>query len=340
MAELAPITDFTNKYSDNLLSVESLLNTTPTVSFVGDGSYEIDNYSDELDYSKYSKSFIYNSGNVDFSTGTNVAFNLGDALKYTTLTSQDNLFQFSICPLLIETFTSPIQLVTFKVNVLYGVTLLDTFEMEIDISTLIEKKHYTYGFTYNVPESSNVNFTFEINNDGFGVPEPNYILGFSGFKVEVDDRDLSIPTPYSPPVNYFIPSQGTTESKVSGNIEMEAGVVATLPQHLVTKSFVETPENQTQSQRSTSTSRTENVTNNGRNTVFIHDAVALALTLTINLPSSPVNDQIVTLNSVLGVTTLTLATFLGTIVGGVTSLVAGVSVRYMWIDSENKWYKI
>ena len=73
---------------------------------------------------------------------------------------------------------------------------------------------------------------------------------------------------------------------------------------------------------------------------IMNNAVALALTLTINLPSSPVNNQIVTLNSVLGVTTLTLATFLGTIVGGVTSLVAGVSVRYIWIASQSKWYKI
>jgi len=201
MSQLIQITNFSNKYSDNILSVDSLLNTTPTVSFVGDGTYDIDSYSDELDFSKYSKTFIYNSGNIDFFTGSSVAFNLGDALKYTAITSQQNLFQFSLYP--IHTEFDTVQLVTFKVNVFYGVTLLDTFEKEIDIRTLTLRKHYTFGFSYSVPTPSDVNFTFEISNGGFGVPEPNYILGFSGFKVEVDNRFLGIPTPYSLPVDYF-----------------------------------------------------------------------------------------------------------------------------------------
>jgi hypothetical protein len=202
MSDLVQVINFANKYSDNILPVTSLLKDSLTVSFVGDGSYTIEN--NELDYSLNSKSFVFNSGNVDFTTGTTVAFNFGDALKYSSLINQLNIFQFSICPRLLEANVAvPVQLVTFKVNVFYGVTLLDTFEKEFDIQTLEVNKHYTFACKYNIPAASDINFTFEILNGGFGVPEPNYIFEFSGYKVEVDNRFLNVPTPYSLPVNYF-----------------------------------------------------------------------------------------------------------------------------------------
>jgi len=202
MSDLVQIINFANKYSDNILPVTSLLKESPTVSFVGDGSYTIEN--NELDYSLNSKSFVFNSGNVDFTTGTTVAFNFGDALKYSSLINQLNIFQFSICPRLLEANVAvPVQLVTFKVNVFYGVTLLDTFEKEFDIQTLEVNKHYTFACKYNIPAASDINFTFEILNGGFGVPEPNYIFEFSGYKVEVDNRFLNVPTPYSLPVDYY-----------------------------------------------------------------------------------------------------------------------------------------
>jgi len=202
MSNLVQINSFANKYSDNVLSKNSLLKDSPTVSFVGDGSYTID--SNSLDYSGNSNSFIYNSGNVDSSFGTNVAFNFGDALKYNSSTNETSIFQFSLTPKLLEASISlPIQLVTFKVNVFYDSVLLDTFEKEFDIQTLTVNKHYNFCCSYIVPTNSEINYTFEISNAGFGVPEPNYIFEFSGFKTEIDNKFLGIPTPYSLPIDYF-----------------------------------------------------------------------------------------------------------------------------------------
>lgn len=208
MSNLVQINSFANKFSDNVLSKNSLLKDSPTVSFVGDGSYTID--SNSLDYSGNSNSFIYNSGNVDSSFGTNVAFNFGDALKYNSSTNETSIFQFSLTPKLLEASISlPIQLVTFKVNVFYDAVLLDTFEKEFDIQTLTVNKHYNFCCSYIVPTNSEINYTFEISNAGFGVPEPNYIFEFSGFKTEIDNKFLGIPTPYSLPIDYIIPNPYT-----------------------------------------------------------------------------------------------------------------------------------
>ena len=105
------------------------------------------------------------------------------------------------------------------------------------------------------------------------------------------------------------------------------------------KVYVDAPSTQTQTQRSTSTSGTEITSNNGRNLIYIHEA-GLTTTLTINLPNTPVNNQIVTLLSVGGITTLTLSTLIGTILGAITTLAAGGSVRYIWLASQSKWYKL
>jgi hypothetical protein len=334
MVELKQITNFKNIYSENLFPTSSVINQDTVITNTeGDASYTLNDFS----FYKGNRSikYFYNS-NTD--SGDTSVFNLGDSLKVTT--QQDGRYIFSFC---LANYVNDLDYtVGVKVNVFVDSLLVETIEGDVNFlaSEYLKYKTFSQSLPLNFSSMSDINFSIELS-----VPVaptaiyPNYEFFIDAFKFELDNRFLGIPTPYSLPVDYFISSQGTDSNKVTGNIEMEAGVVATLPQHLVTKSFVETPENQTQTQISEAITGTDSVTNNGRNTVFIHDA-ALTPTLTINLPSAPVNNQIVTLVSVLGITTLTLATFLGTIVGGVTSLVAGVSVRYIWKSSKNKWYKI
>lgn len=108
---------------------------------------------------------------------------------------------------------------------------------------------------------------------------------------------------------------------------------------IATKDEIGVPSSQTQTQRSTATSGTENINNVNRNIVYIHEAGATA-TLTINLPTIPVGNQTVTIMSVGGIVGLTLSTALGTIVGTITALTALQSVKFIWLESQSKWYKI
>ena len=95
----------------------------------------------------------------------------------------------------------------------------------------------------------------------------------------------------------------------------------------------------TQSQVSSATSGTVNLDSGKRDLVFIHEAGATT-SLTLNLPTSPKNNQKVTIMSVGGIVGLTLATAVGTIVGTVTTLAALGSVKLIWNSGQNKWYRI
>jgi len=92
-------------------------------------------------------------------------------------------------------------------------------------------------------------------------------------------------------------------------------------------------------QRTTATSGSFTPTDTPSNLIVIHEAGATT-TLTINLPTAPRDKQQVTIMSVGGIVGLTIATAVGTIVGTVTSLTALGSVKFVWLESESKWYKI
>lgn len=92
-------------------------------------------------------------------------------------------------------------------------------------------------------------------------------------------------------------------------------------------------------QYSTSTSGTVTCQNTQQDVRLIHDAT-LTASLTIALPASPADGQIVNFISPGGVTALTLTTTVGSIINSLTSLVAGTPATYMWYNSQSKWYKI
>jgi hypothetical protein len=95
----------------------------------------------------------------------------------------------------------------------------------------------------------------------------------------------------------------------------------------------------TQSQRTTATSGTVNLDSGKRDLVLIHEAGATT-TLTLNLPTSPKNNDKVTIMSVGGIVGLTLATAVGTIIGAVTTLASLGITKLIWNSSQSKWYKI
>lgn len=92
-------------------------------------------------------------------------------------------------------------------------------------------------------------------------------------------------------------------------------------------------------QVSTATSGTVTINDTGQNVQLVHNAVSLAVTLTIALPAAPIDAQTVGVVSVLGVTTLTLSSALS-IIGGITVLAAAAYATYMYEASTNKWFRI
>ena len=92
-------------------------------------------------------------------------------------------------------------------------------------------------------------------------------------------------------------------------------------------------------QYSTASTGTVTCDDTGDDLTLIQEAV-LAVTLTIALPATPRDGQILTIASIGGVTTLTMTTPVGTIVSGLSTIAVGGTSRWTYRGSTLKWYKI
>lgn len=86
-----------------------------------------------------------------------------------------------------------------------------------------------------------------------------------------------------------------------------------------------------------STGNTVTVISNSNVRLIIDPAGAL-LALTIALPGSPSNNDVVTFGSSQAVTTLTISG--GTIVGALTSLAIGSCATYVYYSVASKWFRL
>lgn len=93
-------------------------------------------------------------------------------------------------------------------------------------------------------------------------------------------------------------------------------------------------------QYSTVSSGTITADDVGTDMVIIHEAAAIAIAMTINLPATPADAQRVTIMSVNGITALTLNSPLGGLTTTLTTLLSGNSGTYIWSMPRNKWYRI
>jgi hypothetical protein len=75
-----------------------------------------------------------------------------------------------------------------------------------------------------------------------------------------------------------------------------------------------------------------------RNTIVLINPSGTIAALTVNLPSSPLTGDIVTLSSSQIVTVLTVGN--GTLVGTLTTLTVGGFARFCYSSTANKWFRI
>lgn len=95
----------------------------------------------------------------------------------------------------------------------------------------------------------------------------------------------------------------------------------------------------TTKQISTITSGTITANDTKQDVLIIHDAIALATTLTLTMPASPTDGHKVSFVSTLGVTTLTMSST-PTIVGSLTTIAAAGFATWIYELSTNKWFRI
>jgi len=90
-------------------------------------------------------------------------------------------------------------------------------------------------------------------------------------------------------------------------------------------------------QITTATTGTVTAQDTKQDLVIVHDAAAL--TLTIQMPASPVDGQTVIVTTSGGITALTLSAAVGTIVSALSTLGIGSTGRYIYSAVQNKWFR-
>lgn len=192
MANLVQITNYKSEFSENILPTTALISDTTTLNYTGDLATLSDNYSFEGGKSiRCSKTMtISDYGSV---------FDLGSAL--TTNITKDGFYLFSFRVLdNTSYFTSfPIDIrLRVYINSVLSYTLSNIFE-----NGTSENKQW-YGFAQNLEllNGDVVDFSFEIDAPYPGTPNPTLDLYIGGFKLELNDRFLTIPSIYSKPKDY------------------------------------------------------------------------------------------------------------------------------------------
>jgi hypothetical protein len=222
MANLIKIDSFINKYNDNLLSVNSLLNNNPTVNFNSNtGSYDItstDSYSENAKCIEFTE--VQN-----IVSGSFVQFDLGDALEYTATKDGNYIFQYSVYNKIVNSSNSlPTE---FKLKLYVNTILVEEFTNTLDINELEEQKYHTFTQSFNLLDTDVVNFAFEFFAPSVGSPNPNFTFNVGGFKLEIDDKFLSgLPTIFSYPfIQNNIPNTFVLVDDISNLPNAVAGVI-------------------------------------------------------------------------------------------------------------------
>lgn len=189
MANLAQITNYKAEYSENILPITALLSDDTTLNYSGDLVTLSNNYSFEG-----SKSI--RCSKVMTITNYVSTFDLGSAL--TTTLDKDGFYLFSFRVLdntsYFTTFPIDIRLKVY-INSVLSYTFSNIFE-----NGTSENEQW-YGFAQNIALAGGdiVDFAFEIDAPYPGTPNPTLDMYIGGFKLELDDRFLGIPSVYSKP---------------------------------------------------------------------------------------------------------------------------------------------
>lgn len=187
----AIVNDFKPEYSENILPITALVTDDTTVNFFDDGEVLI---SDDYQFSD-NKSLKLEM-TLSATTLRQNNFNLGSSLSKIVKYNGRYIFSFRF---LDKTATSNFVETTIGFNVYINSVLTHTFQNVIDINTYEDDKFYTIAQSFDLNANDEVDFSFFVIGEQVS-PSPIVNLYFSGFKLELDDRFLGIPSIYSKPI--------------------------------------------------------------------------------------------------------------------------------------------
>ena len=212
MVALQKIDSFSNKYSENLLSEKSLLKDTSVNFITNSGNYELTTDKAFCNGSKIIK--IYTVQHLV--NGVDVLFDFSDSLSYTAVYDGNYIFQFSLFNY--DVNVSSGYYVNLKLKVFIDNILLETFENPVNLFDFEEEKYYTFAQNIFLITGQEVNFKFEIERPSIGSPNPNFTLGVGGFKLELDDKFIMLPTCFSKPLDQLTGWQSKVDTINTQNL--------------------------------------------------------------------------------------------------------------------------
>jgi len=193
MANLIQTEEFKSEYSPNLLPIKSLFKETISVSYSGDGSVTI---VEDNAFAVDSRS-AYLFTTYDVVTGISETFSFGDALQFMTTKAGNYIFSFNM--LNTSNFGDEV-LTDLIVEVWIDGNLEYTFTTEYDFNTFEQDYFYNFNCGFQAIEGKEVSFVFKLNGAYPGAGITPLKLYFSGFKCELDDKYLNIPTAFTFPI--------------------------------------------------------------------------------------------------------------------------------------------
>ena len=193
---MANLIQIQNNYNENLLPVSSLLSNSTVVNFSGDGTVSI---QDDFSLTEKSKSLeVYSIQDLVF--GVDYSFDLGSALTYSVLNDGLYAFQFAINNQNINASAG------YTVNLVLTIFvdgLPNEFTIPYDLTSIENGTFSFFTQTIFLNAGEVVDFSFNIQADSVGSPNPNFRLNFSGFKLELLNKNTdNLPTDYSLPIDY------------------------------------------------------------------------------------------------------------------------------------------
>lgn len=217
MANLIQTEIFKNEYSPNLLPTKSLFKDTISVSYSGDGSVTI--VGDNAFATNSKSAYLFTT--YDVITGISETFSFGNALQFTTEKAGNYIFSFNM--LNTSNFGDEV-LTDLIVEVFIDGNLEHTFTQQFDFNNFEQECFYNFNCDFQAIEGRQVNFVFKLNGDYPGAGITPLKLYFSGFKCELDDKFLNIPTAFSLPITlpqesvvgwaYYVDSLSTPTIKI------------------------------------------------------------------------------------------------------------------------------
>jgi len=194
MATLIKSEIYQNNFSENLISNKSLFIDEPTISYSGDGSVTIVDTNAYADNSR--SAYLFTTYNAF--VGLDETFSFGTALDCVTKKAGTYMFSFQIVNEDGSFDTG--QMSSIGVDVFVDGNPEFSFSNEFDFNEFLNGEFLGFNCSFDVIENKTISFAFKVFGDYPGSGVTPLKLYFSGFKCELDDRNLNIPTPYSYPL--------------------------------------------------------------------------------------------------------------------------------------------